>query len=66
MKKFCETHRLYYTDELCPFCQKDKFDKLNKENSRDKQINKPTKKQNKNEEITQDLLLKLKDHFKKQ
>ena len=63
-KKYCEIHHLYYDGDICPFCQKEKYERMshayhttqNKENS---------KKSNERFEITDDVINKLRDHFKK-
>ena len=59
IKKYCETHHLYYESELCPFCQKDKYEKMSHGHSNIRhEVNKDKKIQ-----ITDDVISKLKAHF---
>lgn len=31
IKKFCETHHFYYQENVCPFCQNERFNKFLKD-----------------------------------
>ena len=42
-KKFCETHRFYYSGDVCPICQREKYEtkkKKKKEYTRKRKIDK--------------------------
>lgn len=65
MKNYCETHHLYYNSAICPFCQNEKNEKLLKANTvKTKKAKTETEKKT-DDTITDDVLEKLKNHFKK-
>lgn len=56
-KRFCKVHSIYYTGVECPYCFKDRMDKmLNK-------YDKPTKSEKKNDEPSQEALQMLMNKF---
>ena len=63
-KKYCEIHHLYYTGDICPFCQSEKYERMSR-----KYTHKPKKEKKedsmKQVEITEDVIEKLKKHFEK-
>lgn len=63
MKYYCETHHLYHKSAVCPFCQREKNEKLLKSNTVKTKKVKTEKKTD--DTITDDVLEKLKNHFKK-
>ena len=45
MKQFCQTHHYFYESVNCPFCEKERFDRLSRrlvkvENSQSREISK--------------------------
>lgn len=63
-KKYCEIHHLYYTGDICPFCQSEKYERMSH-----KYNHKPKKEKKEDStkpvEITEDVIEKLKKHFEK-
>ncbi len=65
MKYYCEIHHLYHNSAICPFCQNEKNEKLLKANTvKTKKVKTETEKKT-DDTITNDVLEKLKNHFKK-
>lgn len=58
VKKYCETHHLYYNGAVCPLCLSEKHNNMLK-----KYENIATKKNQDTEHITDEMLDKLKKHF---
>jgi uncharacterized Zn finger protein (UPF0148 family) len=66
-KKYCEIHHLYYTGGICPFCQSEKYEHMSRmHNPKPKKQEKPKKEESSEPvEITDDVINKLRNHFKK-
>ena len=64
-KKYCEIHHLYYSGDICPFCQSEKYERMSRNYT-----HKPKKEKKEDStnpvEITEDVIEKLKTHFAKQ
>lgn len=66
MKQYCTVHHLYYNGSVCPFCQSEYYERLERSNNKKPSVKKPlNKKDDKPIEITDDVLSKLQNHFKK-
>jgi hypothetical protein len=67
MKQYCATHHLYYESSVCPFCQSEHHERLEKAYQPKKTVVKKfvEQKDDKPIEITDDVLSKLQNHFKK-
>jgi SpoVK/Ycf46/Vps4 family AAA+-type ATPase len=66
-KKYCETHHLYYSGDICPFCQSENYERMSRlHNHKYKKQEKPKKEESSEPvEITDDVINKLRNHFKK-
>ena len=63
-KKYCEIHHLYYSGNICPFCQSEKYERMSRNyNHKPKREKKDDS--TKSVEITEDVIEKLKKHFTK-
>lgn len=67
-KKYCVIHHFYHTGEECPFCSSERIRALSRKFNKDKTEDKPKKvshkkEKNKEKEITQIDLEKLKNKF---
>ena len=38
-KKFCETHRLYYSGDVCPICQREKYERMSRKYNSQNNVN---------------------------
>lgn len=59
MKKYCPIHHYYYSGNVCPLCASEKYSKMMESY---KTVEQP-KKIKKVDEVTDDMLSKLKDKF---
>lgn len=57
MKKLCETHRVYYRGEKCPYCEQERIEKLTKT------FVKEEKPKDKDREINEDDIARLIEKF---
>lgn len=66
-KKYCEVHHLYYAGGICPFCQSEKYERMSRMHNPKPKKQEKTKKEESSEpvEITDDVINKLRNHFKK-
>lgn len=63
-KKYCEIHHLYYSGDICPFCQSEKYERMSR-NYNYQQKREKKEYRTKPVEITEDVLENLKKHFAK-
>ena len=66
-KKYCEIHHLYYSGGICPFCQSEKYERMSRMYKPKPKKQEKSKKEESSEpvEITDDVINKLRNHFKK-
>lgn len=57
-KKFCETHRLYYSGDVCPICQREKYERMSRKYNSQNNVNNDL-------EITNETIQMLRTHFSK-
>jgi hypothetical protein len=65
-KNYCSIHHLYYKGDVCPFCLAEKHERMSKSYyQKPKDENKEKVNDDKPIEVTEDILQKLSQHFKK-
>lgn len=60
VKNYCEIHHLYYKGDVCPLCLAEKHNNLLRKNTKSEGKN-----EKKDEQVTDEMLDKLKKHFGK-
>lgn len=64
-KNYCEIHHLYFKGEVCPFCIAEKHERMSKHYYQSPKKKETEIKDDENFEVTDDVIAKLQNHFKK-